>query len=359
MRIVCLNCGRPYPEEKTPHKCPICGGLYDYLDPLIYGDVDPNKFGVWRYASSIDQNIPPVSLGEGDTPLLSANAFGRKVFFKCEYANPTGSFKDRGTTTLVSYLRSRGVTEAIEDSSGNAGASFAAYTARAGIKARVFVPEAASGPKRKQIEMYGAELVTVPGPRSRASEEVQKEADGGMVYASHAYMPFNIPGYATCAYEIFEQLGKVPGAVMVPAGQGGLLLGIGRGFQSLLIAGMIPRLPVIIGVQASVCAPLTALSRMGLIGLNFITEGTTLAEGVRVLDPLRANAVLKVSSESAGRFVAVDEEFILSGRDALAHLGFYVEPTSALVWQAIKETISDLSDPVVVILTGSGYKVRV
>jgi threonine synthase len=359
MRIVCLNCGRPYPEEITPYKCLICGGLYDDLDPMTYKDVDLYKKGVWRYATSFGLKMTPISLGEGNTPLLPSIVFERKVYFKCEYANPSGSFKDRGTTTLISFLQSRGVSEAIEDSSGNAGASFAAYSARAGIRARVFIPEEASGLKRRQIEMYGADLLPVPGPRSKAAEEAHREADRGMVYASHAYLPFNIPGYATCAYEIFEQLGKAPGAVIIPAGQGGLFLGIGRGFQSLLLCGMISKMPVLIGVQVSACAPLTALYRMGLVGLNFVTEGTTLAEGVRVLNPLRANAVLKMSDESKGRFVAVDEEFILPGRDALARLGFYVEPTSAVVWQALKETISELSDPIVVILTGSGYKVRI
>jgi threonine synthase len=116
---------------------------------------------------------------------------------------------------------------------------------------------------------------------------------------------------------------------------------------------------VIIGVQASACAPLAALSAMGIIGLNFVTEGATLAEGVRVRNPLRADAIVRITHDSGGRFVTVDEAFIIPGRDALARLGFYVEPTSALVWQALNETISDLSDPVVVILTGSGYKVRI
>ena len=359
MKIACLNCGRPYPEAGAPFQCPKCGGLYDDIEPLTLGDIEPHQQGIWRYAASFGQQKTPISLGEGNTPLLPATVSGRGIYFKCEYANPTGSFKDRGTATLVSFLRSRGVTEAIEDSSGNAGASFAAYAARAGIKARVYIPEAASGTKRKQIEMYGAELVTVPGPRTRAAEAARKAAEGGMVYASHAYLPFNIPGYATCAFEIVEQLGQAPGAVVLPAGQGGLLLGMGRGFQSLLRAGKIRKMPVIIGVQASACAPLAALFTMGVSGLNFVTEGMTLAEGVRVRNPLRAEAVVNITHESGGHFVTVDETLILAGRDALAHLGFYVEPTSALVWQALKETISELSDPVVAILTGSGYKVHI
>ena len=366
MKIACLNCGRPYPNTGVYYQCPKCGGLYDFVGPLTIGDVDQIKPGIWRYAASFGDQTTPISLGEGNTPLIPGIAFGREIYFKCEYANPSGSFKDRGSATLISFIHARGVTEAIEDSSGNAGASFAAYAARAGIKARVYVPEDASGPKRQQIEIYGAELVTVPGPRSNAAEAARKAAEGGMVYASHAYLPFNLPGYATCAFEIVEQLGQAPGAIVIPAGQGGLLLGIGRGFQSLLHAGKIQKMPALIGVQASVCAPLAALFSMGVIGLNFVTEALslvgrateTLAEGVRVRTPLRADAVIRITRESGGRFVTVDEGYILSGRDALARLGFYVEPTSALIWQALNETISELSDPVVAILTGSGYKVR-
>jgi len=359
MKIVCLNCGRPYPDKGAPYQCPKCGGLFDDKEPTSFGSVDLQQPGIWRYASSFGLQSSPVSLGEGNTPLIPINAFGREVYFKCEYANPSGSFKDRGTATLVSFLRSRGVTEAIEDSSGNAGASFAAYAARAGIKACVFVPESASGPKRKQIEMYGAKLVPVPGPRSETTEAVRKAAEDGMVYASHAFLPYNLCGYATCAYEIVEQLGQAPGAVVIPAGQGGLLLGMGRGFQSLLRAGKIQKMPVVIGVQASVCAPLAAYFAMGINGLNFVTEGETVAEGVRVRSPLRTEDVVKITNESGGRFAVIDEALILPGRDALARLGFYVEPTSALVWEALHETISELSDPVVAILTGSGYKVRI
>jgi len=282
---------------------------------------------------------------------------GRPVYFKCEYSNPTGSFKDRGTASLVSFLVSRGAKNAVEDSSGNAGASFAAYAARAGLHPTVYVPAAAAGVKRRQIASYGAQVVRVDGPRSAVSSAARTAADGGVSYASHAYLPHNIRGYATCALEVWEDLGQAPGAVVLPAGQGGLLLGMGRGFEALHQAGVISRLPVLIGVQAAACAPLFALFEMGAAGLGFVTEGETAAEGVRVRAPLRASSVLEIVTRSAGRFVAVPEERILRGRDSLARLGFYVEPTSALVWAALEEVLSELPDPVVVVLTGSGYKV--
>lgn len=152
MSIRCLKCGEPFPEKGTPHCCPLCGGLYDYdsLWTFDSAQVDSSQSGLWRYRHTFGfaDGIPAVTIGEGNTPLLWDDVLGRKVAFKCEYANPSGSFKDRGTATLVAFLKARGVTEAVEDSSGNAGASFAAYAARAGIRARVFVPESASGPKR-------------------------------------------------------------------------------------------------------------------------------------------------------------------------------------------------------------------
>jgi threonine synthase len=359
MAVACLNCGRKYPDVGAPYRCPACGGLFDEQERLTWRELDPAAAGVWRYVTPYGGSGNAVSLGEGNTPLLPADVAGRSVYFKCEYSNPSGSFKDRGSAMLVSFLLSRGVKEAVEDSSGNAGASFAAYAARAGIKARVFAPDGTSGLKRKQIEAYGAELIGVPGPRIAAAQAALKAADDGAAYASHAYLPHNLEGYATCAYEIVDQLGSAPGAVIVPAGQGGLLLGLGRGFVALQAAGRIGELPALIGVQAAACAPLAALFEVGLVGLDLVTEGPTVAEGVRVRTPLRAEAVLKMVEASGGRFVAVAETEILPGRDALARLGFYVEPTSALVWRALNETLPDLREPVVAILTGSGYKAAI
>jgi threonine synthase len=360
LNVVCLNCKRPYPAEGAPYKCPKCGGLFGILGPLAFdpAQVDVSEPGIWRYRHTfgLDESVPVVSLGEGATPLTWAKALGRKLAFKGEYLNPTGSFKDRGTALLVAFLRSRGVTEAVEDSSGNAGASFAAYAARAGMQAAVYVPATASGPKREQIEAYGATLHPVPGSRSDVSAAVRQVADAGLVYASHAYLPFNIPGYATAAYEIYEQLGGAPSAVITPAGQGGLFLGLYHGFDALKRAGLIASVPKIIGVQARACCPLWVLTTVGMSGLGFVTEGQTLAEGVRVRFPLRAGEIRQVVEAGYGSFVVVDEADILRGRDELAHQGLYVEPTSAIVWSALEQTLENLADPVVVMLTGSGYK---
>jgi threonine synthase len=359
--IICTNCRRSYPLEGAPYRCQTCGGLFDFtsLPHFDSQQVQNNLPGLWRYrhAFALPADAPMVYLGEGNTPLVWAQAFGREVAWKLEYINPTGSFKDRGTAVLTSFLRSRGIEIAMEDSSGNAGASFAAYSARAGLQARIFIPDSTSGPKQRQIEAHGAQVVRIMGPRSNAAEAVRRAVEAeGSVYASHAYMPFNLMGYATAAYELVEQMAAPPGTVVIPVGQGGLLLGMWRGFLALVQAGLIPRTPVLLGVQARACAPLWALSKYGAAGLAWSTEGVTLAEGVRVSIPLRGDAVLEAVESSGGQFIAVDEEEILVGRDHLARQGFYVEPTSAIVWNALAQVGGHVPEPVVVMLTGCGLK---
>lgn len=338
--------------------------------------MDDSQPGIWRYRATfgLDADLEPVSLGEGNTPLVWAKAFGREIAFKCEFQNPTGSFKDRGSAVIAGWLCARGIDEAVEDSSGNAGASLAAYAAHAGVRIRIFIPASASGPKRRQIEALGAVLVSIEGSRSEVTEAVRHEADGGAIYASHAYLPFNLSGYATAAYEICAQLGnQMPGAVIVPAGQGGLLLGLARGFDALRIGNELrniscgkkkEEIPMMIGVQARACAPLWAALTAGREGLGFVAENPTLAEGVKVRYPIRGEAVLRIvetrgsqSPDPGFRSICVvDEDEILPGREALAHLGFHVEPTSAIVWSALRQIVAEIPDPVVVVLTGSGHK---
>jgi threonine synthase len=360
---ICTNCHRPFPDEGMPHRCPTCGGIYDLGAPLRF---DPEKIppiglanqGIWRYKHTF--NLPDgasqVYLGEGATPLVWGNAFDRRIAFKLETLNPTGSYKDRGSAVLVSFLLSRQIREAVEDSSGNAGASFAAYAAKAGIKARIFVPDYAAGPKRTQIEVAGAEVIRILGPRSNAADAVRRAAEQGSVYASHAYLPHGLAGYATIAYELVEQMETPPAIVLVPAGQGNLLLAIGRGFQALRSAGVIERVPRLIGIQARACAPLWAVFNYGMAGFGWVTEGETLAEGVRIKNPVRGDAVMQIVADSQGHFVVVDEEEILPGRDQLARQGLYVEPTSAIAWSALQQVADDAPDPIAVILTGSGLK---
>ncbi len=359
--IRCLDCRQPYPNEGVPFRCPSCGGVFDYDDAPWFSltDLQNHLPGYWRYRSSFDliEGAPVVTLGEGNTPLLWEVIADQPVGLKMESLNPSGSYKDRGSAVLVSQLLGRGVSEAVEDSSGNAGASFAAYAARAGLKCRIYVPESASGPKRRQIEMYGADLIAVPGPRSEAARAVLQEAEKGTPYASHAYLPFGLMGIATIAYEIWEQMGRTaPGSLIAPVGHGGLLLGILRGFSALKKTGYIQRAPYYVGVQAAACDPVVRAFYKGLDAMDDAGEGDTLAEGVRVRRPVRGKALINEIQASGGEFLAVDEGEIYDSFTDLGKRGYYVEPTSALVWAAVKKRLTELPQPVVAVISGNGLK---
>jgi threonine synthase len=335
--------------------------MLDLSSALVYdpAGVETRAQGLWRYRHTLPLPVEsePVTLGEGGTPLVTATVDGRQVRLKLEFMQPTGSFKDRGMAVLFTALRAAGVTEAVEDSSGNAGAAFAAYAARAGIRARVFVPAAAAGPKRAQIAAYGAEVVPIDGPRSKVAEAALAAVRAGAIYGSHIYNPIGLAGNATAAYEIWEQLGQAPGCVVLPTGHGTLLLGLHRGFQALLAAGLIERLPRLIGVQALACAPLWAVHRYGRDGLAWVTEGETVAEGIRVVRPVRGDSVLAAVEASGGTLLAVEEADILAGHNALAAMGLYVEVTSAAVWPALQQVLAEAPlGEIVVMLTGSGLK---
>lgn len=357
--IRCTSCSAPYPETGAPYRCPACGGIYDFDGPP---EVDPRGVdhahsGIWRYRHSfgLPAHAPDISLGEGNTPLISVNYQNHPVWLKLESLNPTGSYKDRGSAVLLSQLAARGVRQAVEDSSGNAGASFAAYAARAGVQARVFVPQSASGPKRSQIEAYGAELVAIPGPRSATAAAVLEDVRAGAVYASHAFLPFGLPGIATIAYELLDQLeyeGETPGTLVMPVGHGGLMLGVMRGFAGWPGAAQ----PYYVGVQARECPPVWIGYTRGIQAMDLAPEGQTVAEGVRVRRPARAEAILKDLSPQQGEIVAVEEGDILPAYRELACQGVHVEPTSALAWAALKQIIGKVPEPIVLILSGAGLK---
>jgi threonine synthase len=316
---------------------------------------------MWKYRRSfgLDDAAPVVSLGEGNTALVDTILGATSVWLKLEYQNPTASYKDRGSSVLASFLASRGVKEVVEDSSGNAGASMAAYCARAGIHARIFVPESASGPKRRQIEAFGAELVAIPGPRANAAVAVRAAVTSEVVYASHAFMPFGLAGIASITYELVEDLGgKAPGTVIAPLGHGGLLYGVIKGFKALKTAAVVTQEPFYVGVQAAGCAPVFAAYQNHEFTLRDVPESDTIAEGVRVKSPVRGEGILREIAEGRGRIMTVQEPDLLAAYTELAAKGFYVEPTSALPWAVLKDLQGKVPEPIVVILTGAGYKTK-
>ncbi len=364
--LVCTSCEHSHTADPRLWACAQCGAPLRFAQLPVFqpAAIKTRDRTIWRYRHTFPfgPEVEPVTLGEGGTPLVALDKplGAARVLAKLEYLNPTGSFKDRGIALMLTALRASGVVEAVEDSSGNAGASFAAYAARAGIGARVFVPQAVSPSKLRQIEMHGATPVRVPGLRAAAAAAVRQAAEAGAVYASHAHSAYNIAGLATTAYELWEQLGRAPDWIICPAGQGTFLLGLAQGFAALAAAGSIKRLPRLVGVQALASAPLWAAyhGRASPVGGAPAAETPTLAEGIRISEPLHSARVQAAITTSAGDFLAVDEAQIRHGHAQLARRGFYVEPTSAVVWGALEaiQQRATAAEMIVLMLTGSGLK---
>ena len=324
-------------------------------------DIQTDERSLWRYASALRVDAAQrVSLGEGWTPLVAGRWLDRDVRFKLEYFAPTGSFKDRGTTVLMSYLRSMGVPAILEDSSGNAGASMAAYTAACGMGCRILVPADAPSGKLVQMRGMGADVVPVPGTRQDVAERALVEA-ADYFYASHNWQPFFLEGTKTLAFELWEQLGfAIPDAVVVPLGYGSNVLGLRIGFAELKARGEIDHIPRIYGVQARNCSPFAAALAAGVDHAVPFTPKPTVAGGIASQKPVRTREVLAAMRDTGGGLITVSEEEIADALTGLLKRGLYVEPTSAAAAAALVRVFatSDLAADasVVVVLTGSGLK---
>jgi len=360
VNLCCSDCSQSWPFDPARWCCD-CGGTLEIAGIPSFDQtlVDEREHTLWRYRASLPllDGTAPVTLGEGWTPLVAAEWHNRPIYLKAEHLNPTGSFKDRGATVLVTALKAVGVRDVVEDSSGNAGAALAAYAARADLHATVYVPAHTSPVKQAQIAAYGAEVVSVPGPRSEAARAVRQAAKEGAVYASHVYSPFFLQGMKTIAFELWEQLdSRAPESVVVPVGQGGLLLGLHAGFSELLAAGLIEQMPRLLGVQSQACAPLACAWERGKANIEPIEEQETIAEGVRIAAPPWGRAVLSAVRGSDGAVLALPDEETLAAQRKLARQGVYVEPTSALAVAALDHLRDRLGDVPVIVLTGSGFK---
>lgn len=328
------------------------------LPPFDAAAIAADDWSLWRYAAML-----PVerrfSLGEGLTPLVATEYDGLPFEAKLEYLNPTGSFKDRGTSVLVNHLLAQGVEAVVEESSGNAGASLAAYATAAGIKARIFAPANAPVGKKRLIASFGADLVEVPGPRA-ATTEACLQAARSTVFASHAWSPFFVAGQLTCAWEIWEQRGRrAPDAMVCTVGHGSLFLGLARGFRSLLDAGLIERMPRLFAVQSAACDPLVQAWERGLAVPESVTQKPGVADGIAVTQPVHGAEILAVLRETDGAALRVDDDAILRAQVALGRRGFIIEPTSAVPVAALKAARAAVGDKasISIPLTGNGLKV--
>jgi threonine synthase len=360
--FVCTSCGQSHPINTGDWLCG-CGGLFDFKTRRAFDRdlVDDKAAGLWRYRPflPLEPTWEGITLGEGGTPLLCVDWAGRPVRFKFESLAPTGSFKDRGASVLLTALRGLGVERVVDDSSGNAGASLAAYCARAGIACEVCVPDTTAGPKLRQMEAYGAGVIEIRGRREYATLAAWAAAAHGAYYASHVYNPFFLAGIETLAFELWEQLGnQAPAAVLAPVGNGTLLLGIYLGFRRLRQAGAIDQLPRLLGVQAAGCAPLYEAFREGRMDPEAVQPCFTSASGIAVSQPARGRQILAAVKDTAGCLVTVSDDAIAQSQGQLSRSGFHVEPTSAAAVAAIDLIAGAVApeDVLVVILTGHGLK---
>ena len=351
----CPSCGNEYADR---WRCE-CGAPLDYDQPLpeaddpAEADLDPTR-GLWAFSEFLPVD-PAVTLGEGPTPLVDAP--GWDASFKLDWTLPSGSFKDRGATAVLSRAAALGVDHVVEDSSGNAGAAIATYAARADIDCTVFVPASVKPSKVRAIERAGAVVERVEGTREDVTAAcVDAVERGAGWYASHAWNPYFFAGTATLAYEIAWQRGwSVPDAVVLPLGHGTMFLGAYRGFRALREAGWTDSVPRLLGAQAAGYAPVVE----SLHGGDAAAGDNSVADGIQIRDPVRLDEILAAVDATDGDAIALGSEAVERELDRLHRAGFYVEPTCAVAPAALRayreRGVLD-GDDVVVGLSGSGLK---
>ena len=373
----CIRCGCSFALNDSTLVCKSCGSPLDIQynldairDRVSRESLASGVRSLWRFREFLpvakDESI--VSLQEGMTPLKEASRYGhsiglKELVLKLDYLNPTGSFKDRGNTVNVSRLKELNIDSVIEDSSGNAGSSLAAYCANGGIHLTLYVPEYTVPEKLIQAQIYGAEIVRVPGSRTDVAKAAESAwRSSGKYYASHNLSPFFFEGLKTVAYEIASDLHwDVPDHIVFPVGGGGLMGGTWKGFEELVALGWVHKLPKLHCVQSEACMPIVEAYEKHLDSITPAIEKETIAGGIRISNPARGPQVLQALRNSHGTALSVSDQSILKHQKLLARTeGIFAEPTSCAPLAGLERlreigVISD-HDSVVVPLTGFGLK---
>jgi threonine synthase len=322
---------------------------------------------LWRYAEALpfgpdDPVVAAISMGEGFTPLVPHRLDGVEVLLKLEFLSPTLSFKDRGAVVLVAQARALGAAELVADSSGNAGTAISAYAARAGLPCTVYVPGGTSPKKLRQMRAHGATVVEVDGSREDAATAAIEMVEAKRAYyASHVYNPFFFEGTKTYGLEIWEQLGwSWPDLVVLPVGNGTLVLGVARALDELEAAGLIDHPPRLLLVQANGCAPIARAFVAGVEDVEPVSNEGTIAEGIAIGAPARGGQILAIVRRLGGTIVTVDDEAITAAVADLAARGLFVEPTAAAPLAGLAQYLAAhpevRPDRVVAPLAGAGLK---
>ncbi len=326
---------------------------------------------LWRYAEVLPLENPEdrVTLGEGFTPLLAAPSLGARLglprlLIKDEGGNPTGSFKARGLSLAVSMAKALGATEVCLPSAGNAGSALAAYAARAGLRAHVFVPKDIAQVFLMETESYGAEVQTVDGLITDAGRICAERArEQGWYDCATLKEPYRVEGKKTMAYELAEQLDwSLPDAILYPTGGGTGLIGMWKAFEEMETMGFVgPERPRMYAVQAQGCAPIVKAFTEGASEAPLWPNATTLAHGLRVPRAIGDFLMLRALRDSGGGAVAVSDAAMVAGvKEAAACEGFFMAPEGGACVAALRTLTASGAltpdDRVVLFNTGTGFK---
>lgn len=361
--LKCLFCGREENFYPNDFFCPVC------RQPMILQTAFPGKLKIDPgRGSGLDQFSPvlplqkirpELSLGEGQTPLLKLHSLdnGVEILAKLESANPTLSFKDRGSAVVVQKVLELGWPAIGTVSTGNMASSTAAYAARAGLPCLLLVKKGTSTAALLSSAVFNPIIIEVGGDYGqlfRQSYDLGKELN---IYFANSVDPLRIEGYKLVSFEICWQLGRRPDFVYLPVSSGGHFLGLLKGFREMMQAGYIDRLPVLIGVQAAGCAPIAAAYRAGQEKVVSITDSRTIAHSISNPDPPAGNLVLKLVRENNGCLTTVTDDEMLQAQKYLANKeGIFVQPESATTLAAFFKHRKRFRGTSVLILTGQGLK---
>jgi threonine synthase len=367
--LECTRCGAHISAERAQTTCPEDGGVlyarYD-LEHLKQHfkreDLAGRTPTMWRYAEVLPQ-AEPVSLGEGFTPMLPSREFPN-VFIKDEGLNPTGSFKARGLSAAVTMAKSYGVKKLAIPSAGNAASALAAYAARAGIEAHIFMPKDVPQANRVECESYGAQITLVNGLISDCARIVAERKDEeGWFDVSTLKEPFRLEGKKTMGYEVAEQLGwTLPQGIIYPTGGGVGLIGMWKAFEEMQVLGWIgAERPKMVAVQSIGCAPIAKAWDEHKSVAEFWPSASTVAAGLRVPKAYGDYLILDILKKSGSIALAVTDEDIMDALRQWARVeGVFAAPEGAASLAAYRKLRAKRffsgRDQVVLFNTGSGLK---
>ena len=374
----CDDCGTLVDLGSLVNLCPACGGLLEVQYDLSAAPHDLRETaaarrdeGMWRWRAllPLPDDAVPVSLGEGDSPLIEVPRLGARLgvgrlLVKNDGMMPTGSFKDRGFALAVSFARHLGARSGFTYSSGNAGASFAAYCSRAGIDATVFVESFANETKVAAISLLGAAVYRLHYDSSTEIFDTLDELSRAGRYSFVNFInPIRHEAMKVYAYEICEALGwRAPDVMVHPVGTGGGLWGAWKGFLELRELGLIDRVPRMIGVQPAVCAPLVDAFDSGRTATVPTGDASaTMAQSIAGDDMIHGGRrVLRALRDSGGAAIAVAEDEIAEAMRMLGAEGVSAEPSAAVAAAAVARARADgriaAEETVVAVITGQALK---